>query len=104
MKCNAIIMKYTGYLHVFSLLFAIFGTYKQIEALNENKKNSIWLTLSLTFMLLLRIPNQICLSLIHPHGWYNVVGTFMGAMSFAYLTYLTHEKNINDENKINASA
>ena len=45
-------------------------------------------------MLLMRIPNQICLSLIHPHGWYNVVGTFMGAMSFAYLTYLTHEKAI----------
>ena len=42
MKCNSTIMEYTGYLHVFSLLFAVFGTYKQIEALNENKKNSIW--------------------------------------------------------------
>ena len=103
MKCNATIMKYTGYLHVFSLLFAIFGTYKQIEALNENKKNSIWLTLSLTLMLLMRIPNQICLSFIHHHGWYNVFGTLMGSLSFAYLTYLTHEKNINDEKKINAS-
>lgn len=101
MKCNSTIIKFTGYLHIVSLLFAIFGTYKQIEALNENKKNSIWLTLSLTFMLLMRIPNQICLSFIHPHGWYNVIGTLLGAMSFAYLTYLTHEKNINDENKIN---
>ena len=104
MKCNSTIMKYTGYLHVLSLLFAVFGTYKQIEALNENKKNSIWLTLSLTLMLLMRIPNQICLSLIHHHGWYNVFGTLMGALSFAYLTYLTHEKNINDEKKFNASA
>ena len=104
MKCNSTIMEYTGYLHVFSLLFAVFGTYKQIEALNENKKNSIWLTLSLTLMLLMRIPNQICLSFIHHHGWYNVFGTLMGSLSFAYLTYLTHEKNINDEKKINASA
>jgi hypothetical protein len=55
-------------------------------------------------MLLMRIPNQICLSFIHHHGWYNVFGTLMGALSFAYLTYLTHEKNIKDEKKFNAPA
>ena len=30
-------------------------------------------------MLLLRIPNQICVSLRESHGWYSVFGTVMGA-------------------------
>lgn len=93
MKCSPFIMNLTGYLHIFSLAFAVFGTYMQIDALHKDKPNSIWLSLSLCIMLLLRIPNQVCLSLIHSHGWYNVIGTLMGSLSFAYLTYLTHLKN-----------
>lgn len=90
MKCSSIAMQYSGYLHIFSLIFAIFGTYMQINAMHTNEPNSIWLSLSLCIMLLLRIPNQICVSFIHHHGWYNVIGTVFGSISFAYLTYLTH--------------
>lgn len=93
MKCSPLIMNLTGYLHIFSLAFAVFGTYMQIDSLQKDTPNSIWLSLSLCIMLLLRIPNQVCLSLIHSHGWYNVIGTLMGSLSFAYLTYLTHLKN-----------
>ena len=52
-------MNLTGYLHIFSLVFAVFGTYMQIDALHKNKPNSIWLSLSLCVMLLLKLPNQI---------------------------------------------
>jgi len=61
----------------------------QIQAMHTNQPNSIWLSLSLCIMLLLRIPNQVCLSFIHHHGWYNVIGTLLGVLSFGYLTYLT---------------
>ena len=93
MKCSPFIMNLTGYLHIISLMFAVFGIYMQIDALHKNKSNSIWLSFSLCIMLLLRIPNQICLSFMHSHGWYNVIGTLMGASSFGYLSYLTHLKN-----------
>ena len=90
MKCSPLIMNLTGYLHIFSLAFAVFGTSMQIDALQKDKPNSIWLSLTLCIMLLLRIPNQVCLSLIHGHGWYNVIGTLMGSLSFAYLTQYLH--------------
>uniref|UniRef100_A0A6C0CZY1 Uncharacterized protein n=1 Tax=viral metagenome TaxID=1070528 RepID=A0A6C0CZY1_9ZZZZ len=92
-KCKPNTMKYTGYLHIISLLFAFFGIYMQIYSLYNDEKDSIWLSLSLCIMLLLRIPNQVCLSLIHPHGWLNVIGTLIGALGFAFVSYLTHLKN-----------
>ena len=38
-------------------------------------------------MLLLRVPNQVCVALNQPEGWYSVIGTMVGAVSFAYLSY-----------------
>ena len=68
-------MRYTGYLHIVALVVAIYGTYAQIQAVKTGKPFSIYLALSLTLMLLLRIPNQICVSLKESHGWYSVFGT-----------------------------
>ncbi len=101
-KCSPKIMKYTGYLHIIALFVAIYGTMKQIQSVRNNEPASIWLSLSLAVMLLLRVPNQICVALNEYHGWYSVAGTLLGAASFLYLTFethLAHEKRANEQSK-----
>ena len=90
MKCSKSVMKYTGYLHIIALVVAIYGTFHQIDAVRNDKPFSPILSLSLTVMLLLRVPNQICVALKEPEGWYSVVGTLVGAASFGYLGYETY--------------
>ena len=92
MKCSEKMMQYTGYLHIVALIVAIYGTYAQIDAVKTGKPFSMALALSLTIMLLLRIPNQICVSLRESHGWYSVIGTVVGAASFGYLAYVETEQ------------
>ena len=99
MKCSAAMMRNTGYLHIIALIVAIYGTVKQIDAVNSGKPFSVALSLSLTAMLLLRIPNQICVSFEKFDGWYTVIGTLMGVIGFAYLTYITFEKDKNNKKK-----
>ena len=60
MKCSPSMMKYTGYLHILALIVAIYGTYHQVDAVQNNKPFSPALAIALTVMLLLRVPNQIC--------------------------------------------
>ena len=99
MKCNDTLFNITGKLHILSLIIAVFGTYKQIESIQNNEPHSIWLSLTLTIMLLLRIPNQICVSFEKFDGWYTVIGTVMGVIGFSYLTYITFEKDKNNKKK-----
>ena len=87
MKCSPSLMKYTGYLHVLALIVAIYGTIAQINDVKAGKASSPALAIALTLMLALRIPNQMCVALKEPHGWYSVIGTIVGAVSFGYLAY-----------------
>ena len=93
-KCNNTIFKLSGKLHILSLIIAVLGTYKQIDSIQKNEPHSIWLSLTLTIMLLLRIPNQVCVSFKEFDGWYTVIGTIMGIVGFAYLTLITYEKSV----------
>ena len=97
-KCSSKMMKYTGYLHIIALFVAIYGTMKQIQSVRNNQPASIWLSLSLAIMLLLRVPNQICVAFKEFHGWYSVIGTLVGAASFGYLAYVEYNQN-NKKNK-----
>ena len=92
-------MEYTGYLHIVALVVALYGTYAQIDAVKTGKPFSMALALSLTIMLLLRIPNQICVALQESHGWYSVLGTVMGAAGFGLLTYETYKKSEEQKSK-----
>lgn len=91
MKCTDAMMRNTGYLHVIALIVGIYGTMKQIDAVNSGKPFSVALSLSLTLMLLFRVPNQVCVALRESHGWYSVMGTLVGAASFAYLSWVTYK-------------
>ena len=92
MKCSDSMMKYTGYLHILALIVAIYGTYSQIDAVKSGEPFSPNLAIALTVMLLLRVPNQICVAQKEFHGWYSVIGTVVGAASFAYLGYTEYQQ------------
>jgi len=92
--CKDSIMNITGYLHILSIIITVFGTFKHIESIKNNKPHSIWLSATLAIMLLLRIPNQVCIAFSMSHGWYTVIGTIIGILSFVYLTYITYEKKV----------
>lgn len=95
--CSPTMMKNTGHLHILALIVAIYGTSMQIDDVKQGKGTSAKLAIALTVMLVLRIPNQICVALQQKHGWYSVVGTVIGAGSFAYLAYM--ENNLDKEGK-----
>ena len=99
MTCSDSMMKYTGYLHIIALAVAIYGTYHQIDSVKSGQAYSPSLAIALTIMLLLRIPNQICVAQKIFHGWYSVVGTLMGAASFAYLGYIEYQQGKSGEKK-----
>ena len=94
MKCSPSMMKYTGYLHILALIVAIYGTYHQVDAVQNDKPFSPALAIALTVMLLLRIPNQICAATKEFHGWYSVFGTLMGAAGFAFLGYTEYQASL----------
>ena len=91
MQCSNEIMNYTGYLHIIALVIAIYGTIHQIDAVEKNTPYSPYLSVALTAMLLLRVPNQICVATKQSHGWYSVIGTIVGAASFGYLAYVEYK-------------
>tara|TARA_B100000780_G_scaffold278959_2_gene254628 strand:- start:1075 stop:1398 length:324 start_codon:yes stop_codon:yes gene_type:complete len=97
--CSDNSMRLTGYLHIIAMIVAIGGTYKQIESTIKGEPFSIWLSLSLTIMLALRLPNQICVAMRESHGWYSVFGTLLGVASYASLFYfnLKYQKKMEDE-------
>jgi hypothetical protein len=91
MACSPTMMKYTGYLHIVALIVAIYGTIHQVEAVRKGEPYSPALSIALTIMLALRIPNQVCVAQKISHGWYSVIGTVVGASGFAYLAYIEHK-------------
>lgn len=97
MKCSPAMMKYTGYLHILALVVAIYGTYYQIDSVKSGKAYSPYLAIALTVMLLLRVPNQVCVAMNEFHGWYSVVGTLVGAASFAYLGYVEYQQSLEEK-------
>ena len=50
MKCSPSMMKYTGYLHILALAVAIYGTYHQVDAVQNNKPFSPALAVALTVL------------------------------------------------------
>ena len=62
--------------------------------MKNDKPFSPALAIALTVMLLLRVPNQICVATKEFHGWYSVVGTLVGAAGFAFLGYIEYQQSL----------
>lgn len=98
MKCSKTITKFTGFIHVFALFVTFAGMAFQFNALTNDQPYAIWLPVSLALMMLLRIPNQVCVAFDSPHGWFSVIGSIIGLIGYVALTVVTNIK-ANEKNK-----
>ena len=88
--CNSNSKKYTNYLHILTIIIALFGVFYQIYCLKNNYLTSPILPISITLVLSLRLPNQICIAHNEPNAWTSVIGTILSLISFIYLSILTY--------------
>ncbi len=89
MKCSKKSFKITGFIHVMALVITFVGMGFQFYSVMDNQPYAIWLPLTLSIMMCLRIPNQVCVALKEPHGWYSVTGSVLGLIGYISLTLVT---------------
>jgi hypothetical protein len=99
MVCSKLTQKTTGIVHVIALVITFAGMAFQIYSVNSGNPYALWLPISLAIMMLLRIPNQICVALHESHGWYSVVGSSLGLIGYIALTIVTFQKSKTDKDE-----
>lgn len=91
--CSPKVMKITGVFHFFAIMAALIGTGFQFYNVKTHKALSYSLPLGLAIMMLLRIPNQVCVAWREPHGWFSVVGSVIAMITYIALTIVTHHES-----------
>lgn len=87
----------TGALHTLALVISFVGILLQIHSVKTDQPFSIWLPLALSIALLLRLPNQICVSLDNKHGWFSTIGSLLAITGYVYLVITTHNKSLESQ-------
>lgn len=91
MICSEKVKRISGHFHGLAvLLIAIFSGI-QIYELKAGHRARYWIPLGITLMMVLRLPNVICIALKDWHGWYVVTGSIIALISNAYITHLMIE-------------
>lgn len=91
MKCSKNIFSFFAIINVFALLISAFGIYLEIKDTKDAIPYSPWLSLSIAITLLMRIPNQVCISFGEFYGWLTVIGTTMAIIAHSYISYLNYQ-------------
>ena len=81
-SCSKKEFKITRYLHIFSIMVIIAGTSYNMYAASNRKETGLWLPLALAVMIILRLPNQICVAHSEKDGWLSVCGSTIGLISY----------------------
>ncbi len=93
-SCSKKEFKITRYLHIFSIMVVVAGTSYNMYAASNNKETGLWLPLALAIMIILRLPNQICVAKNERDGWLSVFGSTMGLISYiATVIIILHYQN-----------
>lgn len=79
-------------------MVVIAGTSYNMYAASNNKETGLWLPLALAIMIILRLPNQICVAKNERDGWLSVFGSTMGLISYiaTVIIILHYNKKKND--------
>ena len=93
MVCSKLTQNTTGIIHIVALVVTFAGMAFQIYSVSSGNPYALWLPISLALMMLLRIPNQICVALRESHGWYSVIGSALGLIGYIALTVVTFQKS-----------
>ena len=95
MKCSPLFRNISGKFHGLAIMVTMIFSYMQIDDIQSGGTKRYFVPLGLALMMLLRIPNTICIALNDSHGWFIVLGSFISLIVNSYIAYLL----INEENK-----
>lgn len=96
-QCTPQFKQITDYLHKLAIILIAIFSGIQISKLEKGEEPGYWVPLGLTLMMVLRLPNVICIALNDSHGWNVVAGTITALVTNAYLTHLIISKKNNDK-------
>ncbi len=88
-ECHYILAKLAYASYVFANGAIIAGTTISIHQAHKGKQ-TYWLPVMLILMILMRLPNQICVALTKGGFtiWFHVIGSLLSIASLSYLTHL----------------
>jgi len=92
-KCSSKVMKITGIFHILAIMAALIGTGYQFYHVKTQKALSYSLPLSLAVMMLLRIPNQVCVARKESHGWLSVTGSVIAMITYIALSIVIYQES-----------
>ena len=81
-RCSEKAFKITRWFHIFSIIVIIVGTSYNMYAASTKKDTGLWLPLALAIMIILRLPNQMCVANESRDGWLSVIGSVLGLISY----------------------
>ena len=91
--CSSKVMKITGIFHILAIMAALIGTGYQFYHVKTQKALSYSLPLSLAVMMLLRIPNQVCVARKESHGWLSVTGSVIAMITYIALSVVIYQES-----------
>ena len=92
MACSEQLRHVTGWIHGFSILVVTIVASIDLYNLVNNNLISIWFPLSIAFMMLLRIPNQICVATNVSNGWYSLITSILDFFIWIVIAFVIHKK------------
>ena len=92
-RCSSLTMKITGIFHILAIIAALIGTGYQFYHVKTQKALSYSLPLSLAIMMLLRIPNQVCVARKESHGWLSVTGSVIAMITYIALSIVIYQES-----------
>jgi glycerol-3-phosphate acyltransferase PlsY len=103
MKCSKTTSHIFAYLHSFAVLFVILSTVYNIFYLKNADELTKNISLIVIIRILMRLPNQICISFNDSNGWVSVAESVVSLASVLIMNYYVekHKKNINQLKETN---
>jgi uncharacterized membrane protein len=98
-KCSSTLRTITGFLHGIAIAIVIIFSGIQIYNIKKETQIHYWLPLSIAIMMVLRLPNIICVALNDSHGWFMVVGTIAALVTYSYITKISYDMSKKYRNK-----
>jgi hypothetical protein len=90
MKCSKKLKEISGHVHGFSLIILFIFTILQIHAYEKNTGKYYWLPIGIVIMVIMHLPNIICIALNDWHGWYVCIASLIALGINSYLIYYTY--------------
>lgn len=87
MKCSKRIKSLSGHLHALSILIIAVFSIIQVYMLETEHDTRFWIPIGLVIMILLHLPNIVCMAFNDWHSWYTFTASIIALCLNSYLIY-----------------